>query len=207
MANKANAPNWKKIKAEYIKGGISQQKLADKYGISYSTLKRRAQQENWSSSRSEREQLAGKKLAEKLANQQAELMAQMAAIHDRAGLIAFKKLLKQFEDFPDSAATTKIIRQSAKVQEFDVGEGKPPWKMPLRTDIESDFSETVKNFTAMSKSFGLDAESKLKYSMFVNDAGGEEVSDDGFMDALAANCAEAWSIADQPANIHDGEDD
>lgn len=207
MANKANAPNWKKIKAEYIKGGISQQKLADKYGVPYGTLKRRALQENWSASRSESEQKASKKLVEKIADQQADIMAQMAVLHDRAGLAAFKKLLKQFEDFPDSAATTKIIRQSVKVQELDAGEGKPPVKIPLRTDIECDFSETVKNFTSMSKSFGLDAETKLKRSMIDNDSGSDEVSDDGFMDALAANCAEAWNIADQPANIHDGEDD
>ena len=58
MGNKANAPNWKKIKAEYIRGGISQQKLADKYGVAYGTLKRRALLENWSASRSESEQKA-----------------------------------------------------------------------------------------------------------------------------------------------------
>lgn len=75
MANKANAPNWKKIKAEYIKGGISQQKLADKYGIPYGTLHRRVLLEGWSEKRRACKELVDQKLTEKLADQQVELMA------------------------------------------------------------------------------------------------------------------------------------
>lgn len=207
MANKANAPNWKKIKAEYIKGGISQQKLADKYGVPYGTLKRRALQENWSASRSESEQKASKKLVEKIADQQADIMAQMAVLHDRAGLAAFKKLLKQFEDFPDSGATTKIIRQSVKVQEIDMGDGKDPIKMPLRTMLASDLSETVKNFSALSKVFGLDAASKLAAQKIRLENGFDQPdSDGGFIEALDDVRPDAWDIEDIPLNITDTED-
>ena len=40
-------PNWTKIKAEYLKGGISYRKLAEKHGISESTLTKRAIRESW----------------------------------------------------------------------------------------------------------------------------------------------------------------
>ena len=39
--------DWNSIRAEYIGGNISQKKLADKYGISYPTLRDRAAREKW----------------------------------------------------------------------------------------------------------------------------------------------------------------
>ena len=207
MGNKANAPNWKKIKAEYIKGGISYPKLAEKYGIPYGTLCKRAAAEKWSEARKDCGKKTVAKLADKISDQQAEIMAQMAVLHDRAGLAAFKKLLKQFEDFPDSGATTKIIRQSVKVQEIDMGDGKDPIKMPLRTMLASDLSETVKNFTAMSKVFGFDAASKLAAQKIRLENGFDQPdSDGGFIEALDDVRPDAWDIEDIPLNITDTED-
>ena len=39
--------DWEKIKAEYIAGGTSYRKLAEKYGVSFSTLKDIAIREKW----------------------------------------------------------------------------------------------------------------------------------------------------------------
>lgn len=39
--------NWIKIKNEYISTDISQRKLAEKYGISFNTLKAKANKEKW----------------------------------------------------------------------------------------------------------------------------------------------------------------
>jgi uncharacterized protein YjcR len=39
--------DWEKIKAEYISSSISTRDLAQKYGISYGTLRDRAQKEKW----------------------------------------------------------------------------------------------------------------------------------------------------------------
>ncbi len=39
--------DWAKIKAEYIRGGISTRKLAEKHGVSYSTLRRHCEKEKW----------------------------------------------------------------------------------------------------------------------------------------------------------------
>ncbi|GFI56092.1 hypothetical protein IMSAG013_01145 [Clostridiales bacterium] len=38
---------WRKIKAEYIRGETSYRKLADKYKVSFSTLRKRAASEKW----------------------------------------------------------------------------------------------------------------------------------------------------------------
>ena len=42
-----NSVDWKAIKAEYIAGGTSYQKLAEKYGVSFSTLSHLAKREKW----------------------------------------------------------------------------------------------------------------------------------------------------------------
>ena len=39
--------DWAKIKAEYIRGGISTRKLAAKHGVSYATLRRHCEKEQW----------------------------------------------------------------------------------------------------------------------------------------------------------------
>lgn len=44
----AKEPNWKAIKAEYLKGGTSYRKLAAKYKVNESTLTKRAIRESWS---------------------------------------------------------------------------------------------------------------------------------------------------------------
>ena len=40
--------DWKRIKAEYIAGGTSYRKLAEKYNVSFSTLRKVAAKEHWS---------------------------------------------------------------------------------------------------------------------------------------------------------------
>lgn len=40
-------PDWKRIKAEYIAGGTSYRKLAEKYGITLAVLRNVAQREKW----------------------------------------------------------------------------------------------------------------------------------------------------------------
>ena len=39
--------DWKKIKSEYIAGGTSYRRLAEKYGVSFSTLRGIAEREKW----------------------------------------------------------------------------------------------------------------------------------------------------------------
>lgn len=45
------AVDWNAIRAEYIGGNISQRKLSEKHGISFNTLKDRANAEGWATER------------------------------------------------------------------------------------------------------------------------------------------------------------
>ena len=47
--------DWNKIKAEYVAGGTSYRKLCAKYGVSRTTLQRKAKDENWLGLRSQAE--------------------------------------------------------------------------------------------------------------------------------------------------------
>lgn len=61
-------PNWLKLQAEYARGGISQRKLAEKHGVSYSTLRDRAARDSWSVTRSNVRSKIGAKTEQKLAD-------------------------------------------------------------------------------------------------------------------------------------------
>ena len=48
-------PDWKKIKTEYVAGGTSYRKLAEKYKVSFSTLRKVAAKEKWTELRNKAE--------------------------------------------------------------------------------------------------------------------------------------------------------
>lgn len=78
---------WNKIKTEYINGYISQQKLAEKHGIPYQTLRDRANKEKWRAKRDEQRKKIGKKTeektAEKIATAEANRMERINAAADK----------------------------------------------------------------------------------------------------------------------------
>ena len=207
MGNKANAPNWKKIKAEYIKGGISLRDIAKKYKVPYSTISKRAASEKWSDARQTRGIKMESKLVEKIADQQATKLARMAVLHDDIGEAALALILKQIQAFPTSASTTRIIRETIKTQEIQDDDGNIT-KVPLRTNIISDISEVIRNFASISKDLGFDEASKLQRQKVRIDSGAEQMdSDGGFIDALDAARPDAWEMEDVPLNLTDSETD
>lgn len=65
-------PNWKKIKAEYLKGGTSLRKLSAKYGVSFSTIQRKSSAEKWTDLRNQTAIKTNTKLTEIVASQEAK---------------------------------------------------------------------------------------------------------------------------------------
>lgn len=61
-------PDWNRIKAEYLKGGISYRDLASKHGVSFDTLKDRAKRESWSDLRDETHHRITTKTQQKIAD-------------------------------------------------------------------------------------------------------------------------------------------
>ena len=69
-------PDWAKIKAEYVANRTPYRKLAEKYGVSFSTLKERARRERWTEDAKATQEKVRTKLTQKLAEKKASILAQ-----------------------------------------------------------------------------------------------------------------------------------
>lgn len=75
--------DWKKIKAEYIAGGTSYRKLAEKYGVSFNTLKTHAVEEQWYKLRQQKDKKATTKIVETLSDKDAEKAVDIIDVADK----------------------------------------------------------------------------------------------------------------------------
>jgi uncharacterized protein YjcR len=76
-------PDWHKLKAEYIAGGISYRKLAEKYGVSFSTLKEIARREKWTELREKAQHKADTTFANLMGKKQANRTAKIDDVADK----------------------------------------------------------------------------------------------------------------------------
>lgn len=74
--------DWQKIKSEYIRGGVSYRKLADKYDVSFSTLRKVAARENWTELRSRAGAERDTKIVQSVASQQAKRVDDIQTVAD-----------------------------------------------------------------------------------------------------------------------------
>lgn len=65
--------DWKRIKAEYIAGGTSYRKLAEKYGVSFGTLRRVAEREWWTQKKAQVAHKTDTKMVETISDKNAEI--------------------------------------------------------------------------------------------------------------------------------------
>lgn len=104
--------SWRKIKAEYISGHISQRALAEKYGVPMTTLVKHAKKEKWTAKRKEAENKAVEKASEKTA----ELVADNAVLLEKVKTGLLQKLAGMLEAYPDTnAAEVKHRTKSTEV--------------------------------------------------------------------------------------------
>ena len=98
--------NWRKIKAEYLAGGISQRALSEKYGIPWGTFSKRTRKEKWTAARKQAEQKEVEKVSQKTADEVADNAVTLQRIK--------RKLLARVEtmldNFPDTNAGEKRER-------------------------------------------------------------------------------------------------
>lgn len=87
--------DWKKIKAEYIAGGTSYRKLAEKYGESLSNIKRVAKNERWVELKNQCQTKAATKIVEIESTKQAERMKRLLSVSDNL-LEVVEDAVKQF---------------------------------------------------------------------------------------------------------------
>ena len=89
--------DWKKIKAEYVAGGTSHRKLCEKYGVSRTTLQRKAKEENWLALRSQAEAKTEAKIVDGVSDDAAKKAIDIIDVAD--------KLLDKIAEIMDSAVT------------------------------------------------------------------------------------------------------
>ena len=75
--------DWKRIKAEYIAGGTSYRKLCEKYGVSRTTLQRKAKDEKWLALRSQAEAKTETKIIEAVSDDAAEKAVDIIDVADK----------------------------------------------------------------------------------------------------------------------------
>ena len=75
--------DWNKIKAEYIAGGTSYRKLAEKYGVSFNTLKTHAVEEQWCKLRQQKDKKATTKMLETISDKEARKATDIVDVADK----------------------------------------------------------------------------------------------------------------------------
>ena len=84
--------DWPKIKAEYIRGGIGTRKLAEKYGVSLTTLKKKCASEGWVKLRIQKEAKRTARVVDACATKEANEAIKIYEAADKAVEIILKKL-------------------------------------------------------------------------------------------------------------------
>jgi transposase-like protein len=79
--------DWKKLRAEYIAGGTSYRKLAEKHNVSFHTLRKQAAKENWKALRDEATSKTVTKIIEIESDKQAERMKRLLTVSDKLLLV------------------------------------------------------------------------------------------------------------------------
>lgn len=94
--------DWVAIRAEYISTQISTRDLAKKHGVSYSTLRRKAEKEHWTDARTEHERKVSAGVAQKLETEQVNHITSLIADGSKA-----QKLLSRFLDEMEQTGNIK----------------------------------------------------------------------------------------------------
>ena len=117
--------DWKTIKAEYIAGGTSYRKLAEKYGVPRTTLERKAKEEKWTELRRQADGKAEAKIIESISAKDAKKAVNIIDVADKllgkieelAGIVgdadSIKKLTSAIKDLKD----IKGIKSDADMRE------------------------------------------------------------------------------------------
>ena len=108
--------NWRKIKAEYIAGGISQRALAEKHGVPQSTLERRAKKEKWTAGRKKAEGKAIEKVTEK----KAEAIADNAVLIEQAKTALLRRVVGMIEKYPDTGAQEVKTKRNGALLKYSL---------------------------------------------------------------------------------------
>ena len=109
--------DWKRIKAEYIAGGTSYRKLAEKYGVSRTTLERKAKDEKWTELRRQTEGKAEAEIVDKVSRKQAKTADKIISVADRV-LARIEDILEYVQDTQGIKHITSALKDLKEIKGF-----------------------------------------------------------------------------------------
>ena len=138
--------DWNKIKAEYIAGGTSYRKLADKYNVSFAILRREAEKGKWTKLKAQTKQKADTKIVNSVAN---DISKNAIKINDVADKLLDKiiTLLDEFDGI-DSQSIKQLTSSLKDIKEIkgvksDIDLKEQNARIDkLRKDIEAEQGDT-----------------------------------------------------------------
>ena len=126
--------DWIKIKNEYISTNISQRKLADKYDISFNTLRKKANKESWAELKKNQYNKITTKLqqktADKIADKESDRISRMNKTAD--------KLLEKIEEATEQL-NNHLVKNKRKTKVIEYNNSQRPDK-PTK-EIIDEFEE------------------------------------------------------------------
>jgi transposase-like protein len=127
-------PDYKRIKAEYIAGGTSYRKLAEKYDVSFSTLRKVAAKEQWTELRNKTRAKTDTKISDSISDKEADkavniidvadkLLNKIAdvidLISDTQGLKHISSALKDIKDIKGFKSSADMREQEARIRNLE----------------------------------------------------------------------------------------
>lgn len=109
--------DWKRIKAEYIRGGTSYRKLAEKYGVSFSTLRKVAAKEKWTELRNKAGAKADTKIVDSVSDQEADKATKIIDVADKL-LDKINTLIDKVNDTQGIKHISSALRDIKEVKGF-----------------------------------------------------------------------------------------
>lgn len=156
-----NSVDWNAIKAEYIAGGIGYRKLAEKHGVSFSTLSQRAMREKWTDLQKKANDKTDTVLAESIGKRNAKKSAKIDMLVDmlldRIGE-RMDALIVEGKDVKSIASALKDLKDLKGIKDkLDVKEQKARIK---KLEKEAQEEEKTDNNVNVVMDDGLDEYSK-----------------------------------------------
>lgn len=115
------AVDWLKIKTEYINGGISYRKLAEKHRVSSSALMQKAAKEKWAEEREQQRRETEAKTKQKAAEKISDNESEIVSIKSRIRLKIYQELENRLNaNGVDGADFRRLVQNYKDMNDIEV---------------------------------------------------------------------------------------
>lgn len=187
------AVDWLAIKNDYINGLGNYRELSEKYGVSQSTIRKRAAAEKWSDAKGEQRNKIGTKLEQKTA----EVIVQKEVKRVERLLSISDKLVDRIEQAVQELNRTQVTNKT-KTKVIEYKNGKRPDK-PTK-EIVTETEEVLAVASIVDRKGLQQIATALKAVWDITGEGEankeDEFEDDGLLAALGANAQAVFDDGD-----------